>query len=480
MKKKILYIIILIGLILLPNKAFAASLGLSCASSVTVGENIECTLTASHETISGVKGSISFSGMNFHSVSNLSGSNYFSVSGSGFDGALDIASGSKTLAKYVFTTTSAGTATINVGCSELVDGTNFDTHSCSGASRTITIKEKETPPPPQTPSTPQTPTNPSTPKPSTPSQPQVVLSNNNNLKSISVDNYKLDKIDNNNYTLTVLTDITSIKVNATAEDNKAKVSGTGVKDLQIGENIIEIIITSESGNQNKIYIKVIRKDGYYLEDIDSVLKNNSIKEDIDVSINSDANINKELLEKIKDNKKTIKFNYYDENKKLIYSWTVNGKEIKDTNQITTSILFNTDKEKDIYKVSNYADGMYINFKHSGELPKGTKIKLYVGDKFENKNIVNVYYYNSKEQKLEYIENNLEVKEGYIEFSIEHCSDYFVTMANIENAIPKEIKEDNKYLLSIIIEFIIIVILFAIIIISKLKSMKSKKINNISQ
>ena len=469
MKKKILYIIILIGLILLPNKAFAASLGLSCPSSVTVGENIECTLTASHETISGVKGSISFSGMNFHSVSNLSGSNYFSVSGSGFDGALDIASGSKTLAKYVFTTTSAGTATINAGCSELVDGTNFDTHSCSGASRTITIKEKETPPPPQTPSTPQTPSNPSTPKPS---QPQVVLSNNNNLKSISVDNYKLDKIDNNNYTLTVLTDITSIKVNATAEDNKAKVSGTGVKDLQIGENIIEIIIASESGNQNKIYIKVIRKDGYYLEDIDSVLKNNSIKEDIDVAINSDANINKELLEKIKDNKKTIKFNYYDENKKIIYSWTVNGKEIKDTNQFTTSILFNTDQEKDIYKVSNYADGMYINFKHSGELPKGTKIKLYVGDKFENKNIVNVYYYNSKEQKLEYIENNLEVKEGYIEFSIEHCSDYFVTMANIENAIPKEIKEDNKYLLSTIIEFIIIVILLAIIIISKLKTKKN--------
>ena len=146
-------------------------------------------------------------------------------------------------------------------------------------------------------------------------------SKNNNIKNISVDGYNLIKVDSNNYTLSVTNDVTNINVKATAEDTKSKVTGTGNHNINVGENNIELIVTAENGSQNKINIKVTRKDGYYLEDLDSILNNNKIT-DINITIKSDTIITKEDLEKIKNSKKAVKFNYYNDDKSLAYSWII--------------------------------------------------------------------------------------------------------------------------------------------------------------
>lgn len=80
-------------------------------------------------------------------------------------------------------------------------------------------------------------------------------SNNNKLKEISVEGYSLTKIDDNNYILNVLDSTDSIKINATAEDKNAKISGIGEHKIKSNTDI-EIIITAEDGTQNKITIKV--------------------------------------------------------------------------------------------------------------------------------------------------------------------------------------------------------------------------------
>ena len=46
---------------------------------------------------------------------------------------------------------------------------------------------------------------------------------------------------------------------------------------KVGENNCEVIVTSESGEQNKINIKVTRKDAYYLDDLETLLKDDKIK-----------------------------------------------------------------------------------------------------------------------------------------------------------------------------------------------------------
>lgn len=353
---------------------------------------------------------------------------------------------------------SVGTTTITL----TIDAATFDGDDLAGQTKTVTVNVVAKPAPQPQPSNP-TPSNPQ------PQQPQK--STNNNLKSFSIDGFELVKVDNNNYTLTVSNDTTSINVNASAEDSKANVTGTGTKELQVGENNVEVIITSESGAQNKINIKITRKDGYYLEDLDSVLKNDKIQ-DADIIINADSKITKEQLGKIKTSSKTLRFNYFNEDKKLLYSWTINGKQIKDINEFATTIDFSSENLKEIYKVSNYADGLYINFKHNGDLPTGTKIKLYVGDKFENGNIVNVYRYNANEKKLDFVKDNLKVTDGYIEFDLEHCSDYFVTMSVIGNVV----KEDSSINIFMILTIISIIVIIGLVTFIFIKFKPNKKDN----
>lgn len=352
---------------------------------------------------------------------------------------------------------SVGTTTITL----TIDAATFDGDDLAGQTKTVTVNVVEKP-------TPQ----PSNPTPSNPQPQQPQKSTNNNLKNLSIDGFELVKVDSNNYTLTVSNDIDSINVNASAEDSKANVTGIGTKKLQVGENNIEVIITSESGSQNKINIKITRKDGYYLEDLDSVLKNDKIQ-DADIIINSDSNITKEQLNQIKKSKKTIRLNYFKENKKLLYSWVLNGKEMKNINEFVTTIDFTTQTLKEIYKVSNYADGLYINFKHNGNLPTGTKIKLYVGDKFENENVVNVYRYNAKENKLDFVKDNLKVTEGYIEFALEHCSDSFVTMSVVGNIV----KEDSSINIFMILTIILIIVIIGLVTFIFIKLKPNKKDNS---
>lgn len=361
---------------------------------------------------------------------------------------------------------SVGTTTITL----TIDAATFDGDDLAGQTKTVTVNVVAKPAPQPQPSKPK-PSNPtsSNPQPQQPQQPQK--STNNNLKSLSIDGFELVKVDNNNYTLTLSNDITSINVNASAEDSKANVTGTGTKKLQVGENNVEVIITSESGAQNKINIKITRKDGYYLEDLDSVLKNDKIQ-DADIIINANSKITKEQLEQIKTSSKTLRFNYFNEDKKLLYSWTINGKQIKDTNEVVTTIDFTAENIKEIYKASNYADGLYINFKHNGDLPNGTKIKLYVGDKFENESVVNVYQYNESSKKLDFIEDNLEVVEGYIEFEIKHCSEYFVTMSAIGNKVVED-SSTNTFMILTIISIIVIIGLVTFIFI-KIRPIKKNQ------
>lgn len=375
--------------------------------------------------------------------------------------------------------TKTGTITVNgvgVGTAAItltMDAATFDLEDLAGQTKSITVNviEKQN----QTPS--QTPTNiPNNPNNNSNNINNNNLSQNNKIKSLSVDGYELLKLDDNNYILDVANDITDIKVNAEAEDSKSKITGIGIHELNVGENNIEIIVTSEAGTQNKINLKVNRKDAYYLEDFE-YLVNKKEQEQIDISINYDTNITEEQIDKIKKNNKVVNLNYYDENKKLVYSWSLDGRQMKDVQEFETSLSFMTDNQKEIYKLSNYADGLYINFKHNGILPAGTKIKLFVGDKFENGSFVNVYHYDNEKQALVFIEDDLKVTDGYIEFDIKHCSDYFITMSKIatqakESTIFKEKKSSNNVF--IIVGVIVFILLITFIILYYLKKKSAKK------
>ena len=239
-------------------------------------------------------------------------------------------------------------------------------------------------------------------------------STNTNIKEISVYNYKLEKQDNNNYSLILSNDIKEINVKAVAEDNKSIITGTGKHNIKIGENIIELLVKSESGNTNKIIIKVTRKDKLYLDDLERILKENKVKE-INISINKDTKILKKDLEKIKKSKKIVNFNYVKDN--IDYSWIINGKKLNKLEDLDTTINFDTNNKKKILTLSNYADGIFVNLKQNNSNMKGITLKVYVGNKYEKDDSINIYSYNN--DKLSVLLKKIKMKDGYIEFKTDN-------------------------------------------------------------
>ena len=146
------------------------------------------------------------------------------------------------------------------------------------------------------------------------------------------------------------------------------------------------------------------------------------------------------MEKIKNSKKTVKFNYYNDDKSLAYSWIIDGSKIKTTSNLSTIITSNSDNKKDILKLSNYADGLFVVLKQN-DLPSGTKLKLFAGNKYENNDFVNVYSY--RNNKLYLLKNKIKLDNGYIEFSLDNTSEYFVTMSTIPNTDITTSVENNE-------------------------------------
>lgn len=89
------------------------------------------------------------------------------------------------------------------------------------------------------------------------------LSTNNNLKALSVSEGSISpsfSAGNTNYTVNVKENVSSITINATAEDGTASISGTGHKSLNYGANKFTITVKAQNGATKNYNITVNRED----------------------------------------------------------------------------------------------------------------------------------------------------------------------------------------------------------------------------
>ena len=314
-------------------------------------------------------------------------------------------------------------------------------------------------------------------KPTTDSDkgPTSAKSTNNELSSISVDGYSLTKVDNNNYKLEVTHDIESVNVKATAVDAKAKVSGTGEHNIKDGENAIVVAITSESGAKNYINLTITRKDSFSLEDLDYIITKKI--NDADIIISGDATVSSSDIAKMKDSGMTFNLIYSNESKRLISGWIIDGSKIKKQKDFNTAVSFDSEYRKEILKLSNYSDGLIVS---THTPPDGARLRLYVGDKFKNGNLVNVYSYSSNELKM--IGEEIEIRNGIVELNTTDSNTYYLALSSNTGTKtnPKEVaeidsqKEDNNGPLIAIIVGVLAVILLSIIVIFIIAKKKKKK------
>ena len=340
---------------------------------------------------------------------------------------------------------------LSVGKTTIVftlDAATFDGEDLSGKTRSVEVNVTKKATTSTTPTTPSSKTN--------------KKSTNNKLKEISVTGYKLIKVNNNNYTLKVNNNISSIDLKVSAEDSKAKVSGSGKHNLKIGSNKIEVVITSESGSKNKIAVTVIREEKTFKD-----MLSDSETRNIDISLLNYGLLSKEDLEIIKDANNNISFDFKDENGKLLYSWIINGSEIKEYNEFVTTVKFNSEYRDEILKLTNNASGKFISFTHDDKLPEGTKLKVFVGDYLNDNSESYIYSYTSDNNKLELIREKIIVKNGYVEFDISKCNDLFITSTKTETKSGiMSLISDYKTVLSIVI------IVFIVWLMSKIFNKKN--------
>lgn len=105
------------------------------------------------------------------------------------------------------------------------------------------------------------------------------------------------------YTMTVGTDVTKLNINAVVEDEKSKLDISGNEDLELGENIIKLVVTAEDETARTYTITVTKEEQEQLKldtlSIKGIDLNPSFSSDVyEYTANVDNNITKLDIEAI--------------------------------------------------------------------------------------------------------------------------------------------------------------------------------------
>lgn len=128
---------------------------------------------------------------------------------------------------YTFKAVSAGSATITVKPIDVADYNNGSSYTTS-KSVTINVRTK----------------------------PVIVLSGDNNLSNLGIENYSLTPEFNKDtleYNVELEPDTSEINISATASHGGATIEGAGTREVTDGDNRLEIKVTAENGS-SKIYV----------------------------------------------------------------------------------------------------------------------------------------------------------------------------------------------------------------------------------
>lgn len=101
-----------------------------------------------------------------------------------------------------------------------------------------------------------------------------------NLNNDNLELYPTFNKNNTEYEVFVPYDIEKINITANAEDSSATVSGTGEKQLEVGDNKISLIVTAENAYKKTYTINVIRKDANDDTSLSKVLVTDSNKKKV--------------------------------------------------------------------------------------------------------------------------------------------------------------------------------------------------------
>ena len=231
MKKIKLLLLTIICIMFMPTIANAASgsIKVSSTSTVVKGNRVTVTVTLSSSSALGSwQMDLNYDKSYLQLVSSTAESGGSRMVGYAANGSTK----SKTYT-FAFKTLKSGSTRVSVSSYLAYDYANMSEMSLSSSSKSIRIMTQE--------------------------ELEATYSKDNNLKSLSVEGYELDKTFNKDtleYTINVPTGTTSVKIKAVESDSKSSVSGDGEITVTEGLNTIPIIVTAQNGSE-KTYTLIV-------------------------------------------------------------------------------------------------------------------------------------------------------------------------------------------------------------------------------
>ena len=166
---------------------------------------------------------------------------------------------------------------------------------------------------------------------------------------------------------------------------------------------------------------------------------------VEVNNTEAVKLDKDVFESMKKDEKNLVYSVVGKDNKFDYSWTFASGNFKDTN---VSVDLKVDKANKNDKVEKHLKddkALYLNFAHHGKLPGDATITVSVDDKFKDGTKVYLYYYDEDADKVYKVgKNALTIKSGCVEFTIKHCSTYFLTEEELAVELDQNSAENVDY------------------------------------
>ena len=164
---------------------------------------------------------------------------------------------------------------------------------------------------------------------------------------------------------------------------------------------------------------------------------------IELIINQPTVVDKTLFENISKLDKDVVIGVVDANNVLQYSWTFSKNAIKNPDaNIDLEISFEVEKKTEIEEKIGNKNSKYMEFSHSGELASATTISVYVGDTYSDGEKLYLYYYDEEAKEVLMVgDTAIEVKDGYVAYTITHCSIYFMDKEKFDVALDSNSLKD---------------------------------------
>ena len=287
-------------------------------------------------------------------------------------------------------------------------------------------------------------------------------SKDNNLASLEVEGYELDKTFEKNtidYVVNVDSDVTKVNIKAVANDKKAKVSGIGEVEVHAGSNFFEITVTSQSGAVKiyKLTVNVAEKEPINVkvdgkkftvvrnsDELTSLIK--SYYQEITTKVNDEEVLAYKIealdlvLVALKDEKGNIQFYIYDGENYSLYQELSGG-------SITLHLLDETKTPKRYQTYEEEIDGKIFKVY---KLNKNSKYYLVYGENVETSS-KGLYLYDSIDKTLQ----------RYYTEEVE--------------SLEKDLQIGLYLVIGLIVLIVIIVIIFLIVLHTKNKPNNKKEI-----